>query len=77
MKWQAYPEAPHGKASRYAILSECGRWSVAKLGRFPGERYEVWERTGERMDGERTVAVWTRRGDWATAAEAKAHADAI
>lgn len=66
MEWRAYPEAPKGKPSQYAILSDDGRWSVAKLGRWPAERFEVWERQGE---------GWTRRGDYPTAQEAKAHAE--
>ncbi len=62
---------PGGKASRYAIASADGRWTVAKFGTFPDERYEVWERTGERIDGDRAVAVWTRRGDHPSAEAAK------
>lgn len=67
MKWRAYPEAPKGTPSKRAILSDCGRWSVARLGNFPSERFEVWERQGE---------SWTRRGDWPTAGEAKARCEA-
>lgn len=63
--WRAYPE-PDGKPSRYAILSRDGRWSVARIGAFPAERFEVWEKIG---DG------WARRGDYGTAAQAKARAE--
>lgn len=70
MKWTAYPE-PNGRPSRYAILSDCGRWTVAKIGAWPGERFEVWEQTGWRLDGGRTVAIWEHRGMHPSAESAK------
>ena len=57
MKWKRHDD--------YALVSECGWYSVAKIGGKDGHRYEVWRRR-EHPEGVHLVAH-----NLATAAEAK------
>lgn len=57
MKWS--------RASEYALVSDCGMYSVAKIGTENGRIYETW-RTRKHPDGPHLVAV-----NLATSAEAR------
>jgi len=47
MKWRRHDD--------YALVSRCGRYSVAKIGGRDGVRYEVWRRR-EHPEGPHLVA---------------------